>query len=367
MKYLVQSIVNKHLLYKVLSHVHTLQKGELVKFYLLQGIYNAEVSMQADTPSVLLFSGSSHPILAQEVATYLGVRLGKIKLERFPDGEIFVQILESVRGCDTFVMQSTALDPNNYLMELLIIIDALKRASARSIVAVIPYFGYCRQDRKDKPRVPITAKLVANLLVTAGATRVLTMDLHAGQLQGFFDVPVDNLYGRPKLALAFKELQPQNFVVVAPDIGSVKIGRAYASHLGVEMAIVDKQRLNATHVEVGALIGNVQGKDVLLADDMCSTAGTLVSAAKACREKGANRIFATVTHGIFVGESVKKIEQSPIEALLMSNTIPYSDRLKNSTKIQIVSVASLFAQAIQCILSRESISSLYEIDCCQAI
>jgi ribose-phosphate pyrophosphokinase len=316
------------------------------------------LSRSSTTP--ILFAGSSHPALAKEVADCLGIELGKVALNRFPDGEIEVQILENVRGRDVFVLQTIALDPNNYLMELLIIIDALKRASARSIAAVIPYFGYCRQDRKDKPRVPITAKLVANLLENAGATRVLTMDLHAGQLQGFFDIPVDNLYGRPLLAEAVRKLIVNDFIVLAPDIGSVKLARAYAAFLGVDFAVVDKHRIDAEHVEVVTVIGNVKGKDVLLADDMSSTGGTLVSAAKACREKGAHRILATVTHGIFVGDAVELIEQSLIEALLMSNTIPWTDRFASSTKMRTVSVASLFAQAIQCIISRESISSLFE-------
>ncbi len=317
--------------------------------------------MHSGSSNLLLFSGSSHPVLAQQVADHLGIALSQVELERFPDGEIGVQILENVRGRDVFVVQSVALDPNNHLMELLIIIDALRRASARSIVAVLSYYGYCRQDRKDKPRVPITAKLVANLLVNAGATRVLTMDLHAGQLQGFFDIPVDNLFARPILAEAFKQSGTSNFVVVAPDIGSVKLARSYASHLKADFAVVDKHRINSTQVEVVTLIGDVKGKDVLLADDMCSTAGTLVSAAKACREKGgANRILAAVTHGLFVEDSVEKIEQSPIETLLMSNTIPYTDRLAGSTKIRTVSIASLFGQAISCIVSQESISSLFE-------
>ena len=322
--------------------------------------------MQAETPSTLLFAGSSHPALAKEVADYLGVRLGKVMLERFPDGEISLQILESVRGRDVFVLQTVAIDPNNYLMELLIMIDALKRASARSIVAVIPYFGYCRQDRKDKPRVPITAKLVANLLVSAGVTRVLTMDLHASQLQGFFDIPVDTLFGRQCLIEAFKEYNPGKVAVVAPDIGSVKMGRTYATQLGVDhLAVVDKQRTSATHVDVVNLIGDVSEKDVLLADDMCSTAGTLVSAAKACQEKGARRIFAAATHGILVGDAVEKIEQSPIEVLLVTNTIPCKDRIRNSTKIRVVSAAPFFSKAIRCLISQESITSLYEIDCCK--
>lgn len=314
--------------------------------------------MQSDNQSILLFAGSSHPVLAKEIADYLGIQLGKIVLERFPDGEISLEILENVRGRDTFVFQTVALDPNNYLMELLIMIDALKRASARSIAAVIPYFGYCRQDRKDRPRVPITAKLVANLLVNAGATRILTMDLHAGQLQGFFDIPVDNLHSRPVLAEAFKEIKKDDFLVVTPDIGSVKLARAYASHLGVDMAFVDKQRIDATEIESATVVGNVKGKDVLLADDMCSTGGTLVSAAKACREKGAHKIFAAVTHGLLVGNAIEKIEKSPIEALFISNTIPVTDRLKHCTKLRIVSIAPLFGQAISCIISKESISSL---------
>lgn len=321
--------------------------------------------MQSDTPSTLLFTGNSHPKLAQEVADHLGVRLGKIQLDRFPDGEISLQILDCVRGRDVYVLQTIALDPNNYLMELLIIIDALKRASAKSIIAIIPYFGYCRQDRKDKPRVPITAKLVANLLVSAGATRILTMDLHASQLQGFFDIPVDNLFGRSCLVAALKQLKPDHqLVVVSPDIGSVKLGRTFATQLGVDLAIIDKNRTSSTQVEAVNLIGDVNNIDVLLADDMCSTGGTLVSAAKACREKGAKRIFATVTHGIFVGDSVEKIEKSPIEALLMSNTIPYTERLKNSTKIQIVSVAPFFAAAIKRLITQESISTLQEMDYC---
>lgn len=310
--------------------------------------------------NALLFSGSSHPVFAKEVANYLGVELGKLELNRFPDGEIEVQIMENVRGRDVFILQTIALDPNNHLMELLIIVDALKRSSARSIAAVIPYFGYCRQDRKDKPRVPITAKLVANLLTNAGATRVLTMDLHAGQLQGFFDIPVDNLYGRPLLTAAFKRFEPNNLIVLAPDVGSVKLARAYAAQLGVDFAVVDKHRIDAERVEVVTVIGDVKGKDVLLADDMSSTGGTLVSAAKACREKGAHRIFAAVTHGIFIGDSMEKIDKSPIEALLMSNTIPWTDRLAGSNKLQVVSVASLFGQAISCIISKESISSLFE-------
>ena len=307
---------------------------------------------------MLLISGSSHPLLAKEIADSLKIPLGKIELSQFPDKEISVQILESVRGRDVFVIQSIAIEPNHYLMELLIILDALKRASAQTITAVIPYFGYGRQDRKDKPRMPITAKLVADLLVSAGATHILTMDLHAGQIQGFFNIPVDLLHGMIPLSDAVKELGCDNLIVVAPDVGSVKLARSYARILGKGFAIIDKQRISASEIGVETVIGDVKGKDVLLADDMCSTAGTLVSAAKACREKGALRIFAVVTHGLLVGDALKKIEESPIEALLISNTIPYSERLVGSTKVKIVSVGGLFAHAIHCLVTQESLASL---------
>ncbi|MBA3815930.1 MAG: ribose-phosphate pyrophosphokinase [Parachlamydiaceae bacterium] len=307
----------------------------------------------------LLFSGTSHPVLAKEIADLLNIKLGQISIEQFPDGETSVQLLESVRGRDTFVLQSVALNPDHYLVELLIIIDALKRASARSIAAVIPYYGYCRQDRKDKPREPITAKLVANMLEHAGVTRVLTIDLHAGQIQGFFDVPVDNLCGRSALAEALEKLCPNNLIVVAPDVGSIKRARAYAKYFKCELAVIDKSRISATKVKALRIIGDVEGKDVLLADDMCSTAGTLVSAAKACREKGAKRIFAVVTHGLLVGDAVEAINKSPIEALLISNTIPHVDRAQ-SGKIHVVSIAPLISQAISCIISRNSIKSLYD-------
>lgn len=305
----------------------------------------------------LLFAGSSHPVLAKEVSDKLRISLGKIELGRFPDGEISVRILETVRGRDVFVLQSVALDPNDYLMELLIMIDALKRASAKSIAAVIPYFGYSRQDRKDKPREPITAKLVANLLVEAGATRVLAIDLHAGQLQGFFDIPVDHIHGRQPLVEKFKEYGIKNCIVVAPDVGSVKMARAFAGDMGVDFAIVNKHRATSTEIDEVTLIGDVEGKDVLLADDMCSTGGTLVSAAKACQEKGARRIFAAVTHGICVGQAVERIEKSPLEALLMTNTIP-CERFAGVKKFVSVSIAPLLAETIRCIVSDESIAFL---------
>ncbi len=305
----------------------------------------------------LLFSGNSHPKFAQEVADYLGSTLGRIKFEPFPDGEISVQILDNVRGRDVFVFQTVAIEPNNYLMELLIIIDALKRASAKSISAIIPYFGYARQDRKDKPRVPITAKLVANLLSTAGASRIVTMDLHAGQIQGFFDIPVDNLYGRPILAKALAKEGLKDFVIMAPDLGAIKKARAYASHFNADFALIDKRRITTEKVEAYAVIGNVENRDVVLVDDMCSTAGTLVAAASSCRAHGARRIFAAVTHGLFVGKALQNIENSLIEKLFASNTVSLARC--SSPKIKEISVASLFGDAIRCIISNESISSLF--------
>jgi ribose-phosphate pyrophosphokinase len=313
--------------------------------------------MQNQREEFFLFSGTSHPKLAKEVADHLGVKLGRIKIGRFPDGEREVQIQESVRGQEVFVLQSTALEPDLFLMELLIIIDSLRRASAKSITAVIPYFGYARQDRIDKARVPITAKLVADLLTKAGATRVLTMDLHTGQVQGFFDIPVDNLHARTLIDAKVREFNLDPLIVVSPDIGSNKLARALATGLGVDFAIVDKHRSSATQVEVVHVIGDVRGKNVLLADDMCSTGGTLISAAKACQEKGALRIFAAVTHGLFVGDAVKKLQNCPIEAFIMSDTVPHTERLNGFDKIHTVSVAPLLAHAIRCLLTAESISS----------
>lgn len=306
----------------------------------------------------ILFSGTSHHSFASELASYLGMPLGQVLFQPFPDGEIYVQIQENVRGRDVFVIQTVARDPNYYLMELLILIDALKRASAKSISTVIPYFGYSRQDRKDKPRVPITAKLVADLLVTAGATRVLTMDLHAGQIQGFFDIPVDNLYARPVLADAVLKLGVKDLVVMAPDLGAIKIARAYASHLKGEFAVIDKRRLSSEEVSVTAIIGNVEGRDVLLVDDMCSTGGTLVSAAEACKKAGAHRIFAAFTHGLLVGDAVTKLAESPIEKIIMSNTVPLPEMLQHP-KVEVVSVARLFGEGVRCVISADSISSIF--------
>jgi len=319
--------------------------------------------MHIDRQSPLIFAGTSHPNLANEISKILNVNLGHVDIQRFPDGEVSVVVLESVRGKDVFIIQSIALDPDKYLIELLVLVDALKRASVKSITAVIPYFGYCRQDRKDQPRVPITARLIANMIETSGVSHVLTVDLHTGQLEGFFDIPLDHLSGRPPLVEALKKSTKSNeriTIVVAPDIGSTKLVQNYAKALEADVAVISKHRLNSKKTEVSALIGDVNGKDILLADDMCTTGSTLLSAAKACQEKGAKSIKAVITHGLFIGDSIEKIENSPISALLVTNTICPPEDLKNSSKIHVVSVAPLLAKAIQCILSQESILSLYE-------
>jgi len=306
--------------------------------------------------SFILFSGSSHPELAKQIADTLHVDLGKVSISTFPDGEIGIEVLENVRGRDVFVLQTIARRPNHYLMELLILVDALKRASVRSINAVIPYYGYARQDRKDKGRVPITAKLVADLLEKAGVHRGLTMDLHAEQVQGFFDIPIDNLFARPLLQKAVKDLGLTDYVVVAPDIGSIKLARAFVTDKASEFAIVDKRRVDAEHVEAGALIGSVKGKQVLLVDDMVSTGETLKKAARVCKNAGANEVFAIATHGLMDKEV---FSGSAIEKMIVTNTVPLPDNLKKSPMIQVVSVAPLFSQAIESILSAKSISSLF--------
>ncbi|NGX26310.1 MAG: Ribose-phosphate pyrophosphokinase [Chlamydiae bacterium] len=308
-----------------------------------------------DHSSFLLFSGSSHPELAELVARELGVALGKVSISTFPDREIGIEILENVRGRDAFVLQTIARHPNLYLMELLIFVDALKRASCRSITAAIPYFGYARQDRKDKGRVPITAKLVADLLQRAGVGRVLTMDLHAPQIQGFFDIPVDHLFAKSVLTKAVKGKTAAESVVVAPDLGSIKLARAFANEVGADFAIVDKRRVNAEHVETDALIGSVNGKDVLLVDDMVSTGETLKTAARVCKSRGATSIKALATHGLLVGEG---FSGSAIEKMIVTDTIPLPEERKNDPMIEVVSVASLFSLAIESILSAKSISSL---------
>ncbi len=301
----------------------------------------------------MIFAGSSHQELALEIAKSLRVDLGKVVIETFPDGEIGVQVLENVRGKDVFVVQSPARHPNHFLMELLILVDALKRASAHSVVVVMPYYPYARQDRKEKGRVPITARLVANLLERAGVTRVLTMDLHTEQIQGFFDIPVDHLYTRPLFVKELQKLKLENAVVVSPDVGSNKMARKFAEDLHLDIAIVDKRRVSGRNVEVNALIGSVKGKQVILVDDICSTGGTLEMAAKVCKEEGAETVFAVVAHALLMsGAKLKGIDQ-----LFVTDSVP---PLKNGEGMHVVSIAPLLAEAIECVISAKSISSLFK-------
>ncbi|MFM2152872.1 MAG: hypothetical protein RL199_1307 [Pseudomonadota bacterium] len=307
-----------------------------------------------------LFAGNSNPALARSIASNLGVELSKAMVGRFSDGEIQVEIGENVRGVHAFIIQSTCAPTNDHLMELLIMTDALRRASAASITAVVPYFGYARQDRKVAPRAPITAKLVANMMSTAGLNRVLSMDLHAGQLQGFFDIPTDNLYARPVLLeQMLQEDTPDDIVIVSPDAGGVERARAYSKRVGCSLAIIDKRRQKANESEVMNLIGDVEGKVAILVDDLVDTAGTLAQAAGALKVRGARRVLAYVAHGVLSGKAVEKIEASPLEELVTTDTIPLSGTARASTRIRQVSVAPTFADAIRRIRDGESLSSLF--------
>lgn len=293
----------------------------------------------------ILFAGSSNLKLAQDVCHELKIKLGRMDLNQFPDGETNVQVLENVRGRDVFILQSIVGEPNHYLFELLIIIDAIKRSSAKSITAVIPYLGYCRQDRKNKPGVPITAKLVANVLATAGITNLITFDLHADQVEGFFETNVDHLHCQKLLSDIAKKLIGKSCMVVAPDIGSIKIAESMAKLLDTKLAVIKKERLNPFEVSM-TLIGTVNNRNVLIVDDLCSTAGTLVEAANLCRQQGAKKIIAAVTHGLFVGDAIKKIEASTLECLLITDTI----QLQSVSKlIKTVSIAPMVAEAISAI------------------
>ena len=307
-----------------------------------------------------IISGTAHPQLAKDIAKVMGLPLCDATVNTFPDGESFVQIKESIRGADAFIVQPTCPPTNHNLMELLVMVDAVRRASASRITAVLPFYGYARQDRKDKPRVPITSKLVANLLTAAGVDRVLTMDLHAAQIQGFFDIPVDHLHSVPVLIKHLKAnyvKDMNNLVVVSPDIGGVKNAKSYANILGTELAIVAKQRISATEVDAHAVIGNVQGKDVLMVDDMTESGGTLCAAAKILKEHGAARIFAGVSHGVLTDAARERLASSSIECLLTSDSVPmaYGDR------VDTVSIAPLFAQAIANIHHNASVTHLFEV------
>ncbi len=306
----------------------------------------------------MLFSGTANEELAQEVSKYLDQPLSKAKITKFSDNEINVKIEESVRGKDVFIIQPTSAPVNFNLMELLIMVDALKRSSARSITAVVPYYGYARQDRKAEPRVPISAKLVANLMETAGITRVVTVDLHASQIQGFFDIPVDNLYGAVLFNDYVKAKNLKNPIVASPDIGGVARARYFAKTMGLEMVIVDKRREKANESEVMNIIGNVEGKDVIMIDDMVDTAGTMVKAAAALKAKGATSVMACCTHPVLSGPAFERIQNGELDELVVTNTIP----LKNGTcdKIKVLSTAKMLGEVIRRVYNNESVNSLFE-------
>jgi len=305
-----------------------------------------------------VFSGSANQPLAHEICDNLGVPLGKVKLKRFSDGEVAFQILENVRGQDVFLVQPTCTPVAESLMELLVMIDAFKRASAQRITAVVPYYGYARQDRKDKPRVPISSKLVADLISAAGAHRILTMDLHADQIQGFFNIPVDHLYATPVLIECLKSMNLDHLTVVSPDSGGVERARFYAKYLKANLAIIDKRRVADNEAEVMNIVGDVDGRDVIIVDDLIDTGGTIVNATKEMRKKGARRLFAAATHGILSGPAIQRLEESEFEKVIITNTIPLGDE-KRLSKIQVLSVAPLLSEAIKSIHEETSVSRLF--------
>ncbi len=306
-----------------------------------------------------IFTGNSNRPLADEICKFVEIPVGRSDVTHFSDGEIYVEINENVRGVNCFVVQSTCTPVNQSLMELLIMIDALKRASAGSIVAVIPYFGYARQDRKTKPRTPITAKLVADLISTAGANRVVAMDLHAGQIQGFFNIPFDHLYGMPVFVEEVRQLGITDSVVISPDAGGVERARAYSKRLGGTMAIIDKRRSAPNVSEVMNVIGDVRGKNAIIVDDIIDTAGTLCNAATAIMNAGARSVMACGSHGVLSGKAVERIEASPLTRVIVTNTIPQSDAGKASSKITVLSVGRLLGEACKRIHHGDSISSLF--------
>ncbi len=306
-----------------------------------------------------IFSGSSNPALASDVCKYLEIPLGGAKIERFPDGEKAVRVEDDVRGRDCFVVQSTCEPVDEHLVELLIFLDCLRRASASRITAVIPYFGYARQDRKDEGRVPITAKLVANMITTAGADRVLAIDLHAHQLQGFFDIPVDHLAGELVLGKYFRDMKINNLTVVSPDVGNMKMASKYAAHLGGDLAIVHKRRLSGSNVEAQEIIGEVSGRNILMCDDIISTAGTVCSAAALIKERGAEKLYVGATHGIFAAQALDRLAQAPIDQVVVTDTIPQNKTSKKISNIKVLSVAAMLGEAIKRIHRNESVSNLF--------
>ncbi len=311
------------------------------------------------TGSIKIFSGNAHRDLAEEICGQLQCDLGKASTDRFSDGEFNFQIGENVRGADVFIVQPTCPPVDQNLMELLIMIDTFVRASAERVTAVIPYFGYARSDKKDRPRVPIAAKLVSNLITTAGAQRILTIDLHASQIQGFFDIPVDHLYADPIVVDYFKSNPIENLIVVAPDTGGAERARAYAKRLGAGLALCDKRRERANEADVMNIVGDVRGKNCLIVDDMCDTGGTICKVAEALHKAGANEIFAVFTHGVLSGPAHEKIGGSHLKKVIVTNTIPPSNGSANGGKVEVLSVAKLLASAIKSIHDETSVSSLF--------
>jgi len=306
-----------------------------------------------------IFSGRAHPALAQEICEYLGIALGELTLYNFSDGENYCQIDENVRGADVFVIQPTCSPVNDHVMELLILLDALRRSSASRITAVMPYFGYARQDKKDRPRVPIAAKLMADLLTASGTDRILTMDLHSAQIQGFFNIPVDHLFAAPVLLDAIREMNLDNLVIVSPDVGGVARARAIGKRLGVSLAVIDKRRTGKNESEVLNVIGDVERRNVLILDDIVDTAGTLVQAEEALRRQGARKTFAAAVHPVLSGPAFERIEASGLESLLVTNTIPVDGALARCSKIRSFTIAPLLGEAIQRIHQGTSVSSLF--------
>ena len=306
-----------------------------------------------------VFSGSAHPELSREIAAFLGVAVGQARLRRFPDSEVSFQIDENIRGTDVFIVQPTSNPVDEHLVELLIMIDAFRRSSAARITAVLPYYGYARQDRKDKPRVPISAKLVANVLSAAGTNRVLTMDLHKAQIQGFFDIPVDHLFAAPVIIVYLERLDYPKVTMVSPDAGGAERARAYAKRLDAELAIIDKRRSDDGTAEVMNVIGDVEGRTCILQDDIIDTAGTITKGATALKANGAAHIIACAVHGVLSGPAIERIEKAPIDKLIVTNTIPLSPAAAACSKIVVLSVARLLGQAIKSIHEETSVSSLF--------
>ncbi|MBQ3219310.1 MAG: ribose-phosphate pyrophosphokinase [Clostridia bacterium] len=316
--------------------------------------------MIAHGNSIEILAGNSNRPLAEAVAAELKLPLSNAEVGKFSDGEIAITLPQTVRGRDVFIIQSTSIPVNDNLMELLIMIDACKRASAGRVTAVMPYFGYARQDRKARPRDPITAKLVADILTSAGADRVLTMDLHAAQIQGFFDIPVDHLYGAPLLARYFKNKMNEDWVVVSPDVGSVGRARNFASRVNASLAIVDKRRPKANAIEVMNVIGDVKDKSCIMVDDMIDTAGTICQGAQALVNNGAKEVYACCTHGVLSGPAMERLIASPIKEIVVLDTIDLPENVRNNSKIKVISVAKLIAKAIATIYSESSLSAIYE-------